>query len=143
MRGSTPGSSATGSDVCLAIVLDTGAILTGAALALSGARLLATPRVLGEVRDEKSVTVLDMLESSGKLEIVEPDAPSLEAARRAARKAGVRRRLSETDLEVLAVGIMLASQGCKVTLVTDDFSLARAAKRAGLRVSTVRYRLNV
>ena len=121
------------------VVLDTGALLTWAALAME-ARLAAPPGVLGEVRDERSRMGLELLESSGKLEVVEPGQGDLEEARRAARRAGVLSRLSSVDLEVLAAALMLARRGLRVAVATDDGALARAASRAGLRVYSIRYR---
>jgi len=138
MRGSTRGSSPTGSPPDV-IVLDTGALLTWTALAME-ARLATTPGVLGEVRDERSRLGLELLASSGKLEVVEPGEGYRAEARRAAGRAGVAGRLSSVDLEVLAAALMLASTGSRVAVATDDGALARAAAAAGLQVYRIRYR---
>lgn len=139
MRGSTRGSSPTGSGSPDVIVVDTGALLTWAAQAMK-ARLATTPGVLGEVRDERSRLGLELLASSGRLEVVEPGERPFEEARSVARRAGVLGRLSSVDLEVLAAALMLAASGLRVAVATDDTALARAAHAAGLRVYRIRYR---
>ncbi len=138
MRGSTRGSSPTGSGAPV-IVLDTGALLTWAALSMN-AKLVTAKGVLDEVRDERSRMGLDFLLSSGKLEVVEPGGEGLKAALRVARRAGVAGRLSRVDLEVLAVALELAEGEARVAVATDDNALARAASSAGLEVYRIRYR---
>lgn len=137
MRGSTPGCSPTGSTV---IILDTPAFITGKAAQIQGAAVVSTPRVLEEVRDSGSRWILELLEASGRLTVLEPKPAYLERAERAAWKAGVLGRLSKADLEVLAVAIMSLDYGCRVSVATDDYALQRAARALGIGVVSLRYR---
>jgi rRNA maturation endonuclease Nob1 len=114
--------------------MDTGAIMAGLPLSLPG-RHATTPSVVREVRDRESRRILENSISYGRLEVLEPRGDSLEEARRAARKAGVLGRLSETDLEVLALAIELG-----VPVATDDYALQLASLEAGVGFVRVRYR---
>jgi len=134
MRGSTRGSSHTGSGPRVRLVMDTGAIMAGLPLSLPG-RHATTPRVVGEVRDRESRRILEDSISYGRLEVLEPSGDSIKRARRAARRAGVLGRLSETDIEVLALAIELGAP-----VATDDYALQLASMEAGVGFVRVRYR---
>ncbi len=131
MSGSTPGCSPTGSRV---VVADTGAFITGSLRGLY-LQVFTTPGVVMEVRDRDSVRVLEELDASGRLSIVEPPRRALEAAKR----AGVR-GLSSVDLEVLALALYLRDLGCVPVIATDDYALQEAASRLGVPFSRIRYR---
>lgn len=130
MRGSTRGSSRTGSR----LVMDTGAIMAGLPLSVPGTHA-TTPSVVGEVRDRESRRILEDSLAYGRLEVLEPGPEALEEALRAARRAGVHGRLSRTDLEVLALAIELGAP-----VATDDYALQLACEEAGVGFVRVRYR---
>ncbi len=117
------------------VVDDTGALISALPRRLP-ARHLTTPKVVVEVRDRESRRILEEMLEAGLLEVEEPGPEWLEEAREAARKAGVEHRLSQADLEVLALALSL---GPGTLLATDDYSLQRAAAAAGLRIVPVRY----
>ncbi len=137
MRGSIQGSSRTG-EACRVLVADTAALLTGKVLSIPQ-RSYTTPSVVEEVRDAESRRVVEMALSTGRLEVLEPRREALEEARKAAMRAGVLRRLSETDLEVLALALTLKNESCEVLVATDDYALQRAVIAAGFRVVRLRY----
>ena len=117
------------------VVNDTGALISALPRRLP-ARHLTTPKVIEEVRDRESRRALEELLETGLLEVEEPGPGWLEKARGAARRAGVEKRLSPADLEVLALALSL---GPGTLLATDDYSLQRAAAAAGLRIVPIRY----
>ena len=121
------------------VVDDTGAILAGLPLSLP-ARHYTTPQVVEEVRDRDSKAVLETALESGRLEVREPPNWALSEARRAAMRAGVSRKLSSTDLSVLALALHLTREcRCEVLIATDDYALQLTAKRSGLGVVRIRY----
>ena len=122
------------------VVDDTGAIIAGLPLQLP-AKHLTTERVVEEVKDRESRDLLERALELGRLQIQNPTAPYIELARKTARKAGVLWRLSEADVSVLALALMVKSQrGWKVFVATDDYSLQSAVKAAGLEYIPIRYR---
>ncbi len=130
MRGSTRGSSPTGSR----LVMDTGAIMAGLPLRIPG-RHATTPSVVGEVRDRDSRRMLEECLAYGRLEVLEPSPATVEEAARIARRAGVLGKLSKTDLEVLALALEL-----RAPVATDDYALQLAASEAGVGFVRIRYR---
>ena len=131
MRGSTPGCSHTGSQV---IVADTGAFIAGSLRGIY-LQVYTSPGVVDEVRDRDSVRVLEELEASGKLIVMDPPQRALEAARRIKTKG-----LSSVDLEVLALALYLRELGCNPIIATDDYALQEAASRLGVPFARIRYR---
>ena len=120
------------------VVDDTGALIMGLPYRLP-ARHLAPPAVLGEVRDRDSRRAVEELLELGRLEEAEPPAWALEEARAAARRARVHARLSDADLQALALAIAASRECPSTALATDDYALQAAAARAGVRVITIRY----
>lgn len=135
MRGSTRGCSRTGR----AIVLDTGAILSGTPLALPHA-CYTTRLVAGEVLDRESREVLDKSIAAGRILVVDPGEEYLGGAIEEAKRGGLLGRLSEADISVAALALELSSQGCEVLVATDDYALQALLYRLGLRTISIRYR---
>ena len=136
MRGSTRGSSPTGSRI---LVLDSGAIFAGTPLrALEKA--VTTPSIVEEVRDPDSRKILEMLEASGRLEIIDPPPPLLERVKRVASRLGVEGRLSKADLGVAALALHYKGRGLEVVVATDDYTLQLLLDRLGIPWVRVRYR---
>ncbi|MCE4625727.1 MAG: nucleotide-binding protein [Desulfurococcales archaeon] len=130
-----------GDKVRLVIVVDdTGAIIAGLPLQLP-AKHLTTERVVEEVRDRESRGLLERAVELGRLQILNPTEPHIKLAKKTARKAGVLRRLSEADISVLALALMVKSQHeGEVLVATDDYSLQSAVRAAGLEYIPIRYR---
>ena len=125
----------------LRVVHDTGSILAGLPLRLPAYMVAnyTTRSVVGEVIDKESRSLLMQMLDAGILVVMEPGPESLEKARKAAERAGVGRRLSRTDLEVLALAIELSGPAEKAVIATDDYSLQRAATAAGVGFQGIRY----
>ncbi|MCK4328119.1 MAG: hypothetical protein KAW41_06690 [Candidatus Diapherotrites archaeon] len=88
---------------------------------------VTVPEVLGELKDFESRELAQAMVSEGRLKVLSPSKDSVDAVRDAASP-----RLSETDLQVLALGFEL-----KEEIVTDDYSLQASAKRLGLKFRPV------
>jgi UPF0271 protein len=102
------------------LVLDTSAILAGKP-APDGI-LYAPPGVIAEFNEGgKSRRQLDFMLEAG-LRVIPPNAPSLAAAEEAATRTGDLPKLSEADLEVLALAKDV--NGC---VVTDDYAIQNVA----------------
>lgn len=103
------------------LVLDTSAILSGKPPA-SDAILYAPPAVIAEFQDGgKARRQLDYMLEAG-LRVIPPTAPSILAADEAASRTGDIAKLSEADLEVLAL-----AQDVKGCVVTDDYAIQNVA----------------
>ena len=120
------------------LVLDTAAFLAGIQLHVYGHRLVTVPRVIEEVKDEVSVRGLEIALTVNRVEIVEPRKEYREQARSVARDVGSLAKLSETDLDVLALALQLRGVGCRVVVVTDDYSLQNTVALIGIEFQPVK-----
>ena len=120
------------------LVLDTAALLAGIQLHVYGQRLVTVPRVIEEVKDEVSVRGLEIALIVNRVEIVEPRKEYREQARSVARDVGSLAKLSETDLDVLALALQLRDAGCRVVVVTDDYSLQNTVALIGIEFQPVK-----
>ena len=101
-------------------VLDTSAILSGK---FFGGDIVTSPKVLDEIKPKgHSWRLLEYMKSAG-LKIISPPQKSIEIVKKTAEKTGDISKLSDTDLEVLALAHYL-----KATLLTDDYSMQNVAE---------------
>lgn len=111
-------------------VLDASAVLCGKDLLLSG-EVYIPPSVieeLGEGKYRRKVEVLLAIKITEKL----PATESREKIRRSAEQTGDLLRLSETDIDVLALAFEL-----NATILTDDYSIQNVARHMGIEYEVV------
>jgi UPF0271 protein len=101
-------------------VLDTSAILSGKDLP-ADSELYSSPKILDELKHGRMKRRLDFLIESG-LKVLSPSKDSLAEVASAAEGSGDISRVSEADLEILALAKELAA-----TLLTDDYSIQNLA----------------
>jgi len=107
-------------------VLDSSALFYGKDLP-SDYECVVTPGVVQELIRHGMGERLNLLLDT-KLKELSPSILSVRAVRDAASKTGDIRRLSETDIEILALAYEM-----KYELVTDDYSIQNLAKVIGVR----------
>ena len=103
-------------------VLDSAAIINA-----QFANGITVPEVIAELKDFASRELAHAKISEGKLIVKSPSPESVTKAKEQASP-----RLSETDIQVLALGLELNEE-----IITDDYSLQASAKRLGLRYRPV------
>lgn len=86
-----------------------------------------TPGVVRELDEHGMGERLELLMGT-KVRVLSPSILSVKTVREAAAKTGDSRRLSETDVEVLALAYELGFE-----LVTDDYSIQNLARVLGVR----------
>ena len=89
---------------------------------------VVTPGVVHELRELGMGSRLDLLIDT-KLRELSPSILSVKAVREAAAKTGDARRLSETDMEILALAYELGFE-----LITDDYSIQNLATVLGIKI---------
>lgn len=102
-------------------VLDATAMRAG--LSIDGSHeWYTTPSVKGELEKGKVARDLEILENL-HLTVMAPRQELMEKIRQAAEETGDIARLSETDIDVLALALELGA-----TLISDDYSIQNVAK---------------
>lgn len=109
-------------------VLDSSALFYGKDLP-SEYECVVTPGVVQELRRHGLAERLELLLDT-KVRELSPSILAVRAVREAAAKTGDVRRLSETDIEILALAYEM-----KYELVTDDYSIQNLAKVIGVKAT--------
>ncbi|RLE99263.1 MAG: hypothetical protein DRJ63_05835 [Thermoprotei archaeon] len=110
------------------VVLDTSALIHGAALLLRNTRAVTSPEVLRELKSSLSRYVLSALKERGFIEIKQPKSEYVRRARKIATKMGYHRDLSEADISVIALALEYSASGVEVSVFTDDYKIQSILK---------------
>jgi UPF0271 protein len=111
-------------------VLDTSAFVAGLDPFALPTEQVTPPKAEEEIRRNSMVkTRLEAAIESGKLKVVAPSAEFMNHASVAAAKSGDKVKLSETDLQVLALALQLKAAGYAPQIVTDDYAIQNVAKQ--------------
>ncbi len=107
------------------MVLDTSAILSGR-FDTSSPQFYVTSSILNEIEKGKISRYLKMAETS--MNVIDPDSSSVAKVVEAARSSGDIDRLSNTDIEAVALALQLGA-----VLVTDDYSMQNTSRILGIK----------
>ncbi|NPB01699.1 MAG: ribonuclease VapC [Methanopyri archaeon] len=111
-------------------VLDTSAIIKGF-VPPDDAKCYTVPEVVSEVRDDISRARL----SSYNVMILEPKDWAVRRVKRMARLTGDLEKLSDTDVKVLALAVILKDRmSDDVHLVTTDYAMQNVASNLGIEI---------
>ena len=112
------------------IVLDTSAFLAGFDPFSLSVEQLTVPKVEEEIQRNAMVRIrLETSIESGKLKVKAPSEEFSIRVKVSANEVGDSFKLSETDLELLALALELEAQGYTPQIVTDDYSIQNVAKQ--------------
>ena len=112
------------------IVLDTSAFLAGFDPFSSGEELVTVPKVEEEIqRDSVVKTRFETAIESGKLKVQLPLEEFSQKVEVVAFKVGDSFKLSETDMQLLALAMQLTTEGAIPQVVTDDYSIQNVVKK--------------
>ncbi len=119
------------------LVCDTAAILSGLVLS-SSLKKLCPSSVISEVKDLKSVWILETALKSGKLEVRDPKQKYVSTVIGAAKATGDILSISKTDIEVLALALELMEEGYEAIILTDDYSLQNVSAKLGVKTKSIK-----
>ncbi len=115
------------------VVLDTSAFVAGYDPFSLGTEQVTVPKVAEEIRRTSTVKMrLETAIESGKLKVQAPTQEYADSIKTSANKAGDSFKLSETDMELLALALQLKAEGYSPKIITDDYSIQNVAKQVGI-----------
>jgi len=116
------------------IIIDTSAILSGKPLHFPHAKMVTTPKVSDEVTPGgRDYRTFELLQEKG-LEIHLPSQESLRVVKTTAQQTGDDHRLSDADVEILALALDYTNEPeAEALLLTDDYSIQNVAAHLHLR----------
>ena len=114
------------------IVLDTSAFVAGFDPFSIDVEQATVPKVEDEIRNSLNKVRFETALESGKIKIKAPSKEFLSKIKESSVKVGDSFKLSETDIELLALSLELKESGANPQIITDDYSIQNVA--TGLRI---------
>ncbi len=115
------------------IVLDTSAFVAGFDPFFSDEEQIIAPKVEKELKRNPMVKMrFETALESGRVKVRAPTKEFLNEAKMASNKVGDSFKLSETDIELLALALELKSSGYTPQIVSDDYSIQNVATQLGI-----------
>jgi UPF0271 protein len=109
-------------------VLDTSAFLAGFDPFSSVAEQVTVPKVEEEIIRNSMIKMrFETAVESGKVKVKTPAHAFSNSAKTSARKVGDSFKLSEADMQLLALALELQAEGYSPQIVTDDYSIQNVA----------------
>ncbi|MFB0558030.1 MAG: NOB1 family endonuclease [Candidatus Bathyarchaeia archaeon] len=117
----------------IVLLLDTSAFILGYDLTDADDELYTVPSVREELREGELARLrFESAVRNGRLKLVKPDSGYLIEVEVTIEEMGEASALSETDSQILALGIQLKSDGLEPIVISDDYSVQNVANRLGL-----------
>ena len=116
-------------------VLDTSAIIAGFTPNLEKPTQYTVFKVLGEARSLSARLKLETAISTGQMKVREPSPKALKKVEEKVEKT--RDRVSETDIEILALAKELKDEDKNPEIVTDDYAIQNLAELLEISYSQV------
>jgi len=124
------------SDKNIIYIIDTSAILSGKQINIDNARMITTIRVSNELKPGgKDYQNFLFLKEQG-LDIQNPTQESIEKIKSISQDTGDIARLSDADVEVLALCLDLNKDN-DVIILSDDYSIQNVANSLGLKFESI------
>jgi UPF0271 protein len=115
------------------VVLDTSAFLAGFDPFSLGIEQVTVPKVEEEILRNSMVKMrFETAVESGKVKVKAPTQKFSDAAKAYASKVGDSFKLSEADMQLLALALELKAAGYTPQIVTDDYSIQNVATQMGI-----------
>jgi UPF0271 protein len=98
----------------------------------ASAEQYTTPTVVGEIRDRSASLRIQAAIETGALKVTEPSSESKQRVAKQMTQLGDNRKISATDLDILALALDLTASRGGCSLVTDDYAVQNVAHRMGI-----------
>lgn len=116
-------------------VLDTSAIIAGFTPSLEKPNQYTVPKVLQEARTLSTRLKLETAISAGQMQVNEPSQEALEKVKEKIERT--RDRVSDTDIQILALAQELKKSGKKPEIMTDDYAIQNLAELLNIKYTQV------
>ncbi|MEF8879622.1 MAG: NOB1 family endonuclease [Candidatus Thermoplasmatota archaeon] len=121
-------------------IVDTSAILSGKPLQFNQSELVTTPGVTKELSPGgKDYRNFVFLQEKG-LKTIYPSDEAMNKINAESKKTGDKKRLSDTDKEILAAALDLQQKTPQATILTDDYSIQNMADSLNIKYENISQR---
>ncbi len=115
-------------------ILDTGVLVSTWTDKKLDSAFITTPNVIDEVRNRLSRFRAETLLLLEKMDERTPREEDVRRVESASTSAGDRLELSQNDIEIVALALMISGESSDVTLVSTDFAVLNTASHLGLKI---------
>jgi UPF0271 protein len=115
-------------------VVDAGALFSPWKLDIKDALVATTNNILSEIRNRPSQSRAEIMILLDRMLTTDPTSEYIFRARDAATRSGDISVISENDIELVALALMLNDKGKAVVLVSTDFAVLNIASLMGLKI---------
>ncbi len=115
------------------IVLDTSAFVAGFDPFSLGKEQVTVPKVEEEItKNSMNKLRFETALENGRVKVKAPTQEFVNQIKTSSSKVGDSFKLSETDIELLALALELKATGCKPQIISDDYSIQNVAMQHGI-----------
>jgi UPF0271 protein len=127
------------SDQCKrALVLDTSAFVAGYDPFSVSVEQVTTPKVEEEIkRNSMNKLRFETAVENGRVKVKAPSQEFVNQIKASSCKLGDSFKLSETDIELLALALEMKDTGYNPQIISDDYSIQNVAKQLGIEFSAL------
>ncbi|MFW9793860.1 MAG: NOB1 family endonuclease [Candidatus Thorarchaeota archaeon] len=115
-------------------ILDTGVLVSTWTDTAKESTFVTTPKIVGEVRNRLSRFRAETLFLLDKMVERSPNDNDLRQVEKVAAVSGDRSKLSENDIELIALALTISHEENDSTLVSTDFAVLNTASHIGLKI---------
>ena len=115
-------------------VVDAGVLFSTWPMTIDDATIVTTSNILVEVRNRPSKLRAEILLLLDRMRAVNPDDQNIQQVNEVAGSVGDKSVLSDTDIELIALAIMLKEDNRDVTLVYTDFAVINTARHMKIKI---------
>ena len=115
-------------------IVDAGALFSPWKINIKDAVLVTTSNIINEIRNRPSQSRAEIMILLDQMRITDPTAEYVDRARVGASGSGDISVISENDVELVALALMLHDEGKAVVLVSSDFAVLNITSLMGLRI---------
>ncbi|MFX1604749.1 MAG: hypothetical protein ACFFDD_02470 [Promethearchaeota archaeon] len=113
-------------------VVDAGVLFSTWTMKVPYAHLITTNNIMVEVRNKPSKLRTEILLVLDRMQIIDPDVEYIQQTEKSATLSGDKANLSDNDLELVALALMLKAEGENVILVSMDFAVLNTASHLNI-----------
>ncbi|MEM1574811.1 MAG: PIN domain-containing protein [Nitrososphaerota archaeon] len=102
-------------------------------------KFITSKLVLKEIKSKNLIKKINIIIKKGLIKIIKPKEEYIKKIIEISKEIGDFKKLSQTDIEILAIALEGKNKGKNVIIVSDDYSLQNIAKYLGIEIRGVHF----
>ncbi|MEM2928944.1 MAG: ribonuclease VapC [Nitrososphaerota archaeon] len=102
-------------------------------------KFITTKLVLREIKSKNLIKKINIIIKKGLIKIIKPKEKYIKKIIEISKEIGDFKKLSQTDIEILAIALEEKNKGKNAIIVSDDYSLQNTAKYLDIEIKGVHF----